>query len=132
LSAPRGASALRVLFQKFGRVTDGQNGLRGIVGNFTAEFFFESHYELDGIETVGRQSHSSLNLVLFHWTDPRRTSHRGREFHSQSRIVLRPVTADTDPAHDDRLRTANIQGFNVLQWCSLPLIAGSVIILPKP
>ena len=30
--------------------------------------------------------------------------------------------ADTDPAHDDRLRIANIQGFLILQWCSLPLI----------
>jgi len=30
--------------------------------------------------------------------------------------------ADTDPAHDDRLRIANIQGFIILQWCSLPLI----------
>jgi hypothetical protein len=45
---------------------------------------------------------------------------------------MRPVTADTDPVHDDRLRTANIQGFNVLQWCSLPPIWGSVITLPKP
>jgi len=29
--------------------------------------------------------------------------------------------ADTYPANDGRLRTANIQGFNILQWCSLPI-----------
>jgi len=29
--------------------------------------------------------------------------------------------ADTDLANDGWLRTANIQGFNILQWCSLPL-----------
>jgi len=29
--------------------------------------------------------------------------------------------ADTDPANDGRLRSANIQGFNILQWCSLPI-----------
>src|SRR5580700_2644522 len=28
---------------------------------------------------------------------------------------------DTDPANDGRLRTANIQGFHILQWCSLPI-----------
>ena len=29
--------------------------------------------------------------------------------------------ADKDPANDGRLRTANIQGFNILQWRSLPI-----------
>jgi len=29
--------------------------------------------------------------------------------------------ADADPANDGWLRTANIQGFVILQWCSLPL-----------
>jgi hypothetical protein len=43
-----------------------------------------------------------------------------------SRIVLDgPVTADTDPVHDDRLRTPVIQGFNILQWCSFAPIRGS-------
>src|ERR1700759_1040690 len=40
-----GASALCVLFEKFGGVADGQNRLRGIVGNFTAELFFKRHHE---------------------------------------------------------------------------------------
>jgi len=40
--------------------------------------------------------------------------------------------ADTDPANDGWLSTANIQGFSILQWCSLPIRGGSVIILPKP
>src|ERR1700744_3635787 len=41
---------------------------------------------------------------------------------SQSRIVLIwPHQADADPANDGRLRIANIQGFNILQWCSLPI-----------
>src|SRR5580693_5329240 len=29
--------------------------------------------------------------------------------------------AEADPANDGRLRIANIQGFNILQWCSLPI-----------
>src|SRR5581483_8739805 len=95
-----GASALRVLFQKFGRIPDRQNRLGGIVGNLTAEFFFKSHYKLDGIETVGAEvineariidhffglntkvfDHDLLNPLanlthrstscLFHWTDPK-------------------------------------------------------------
>jgi hypothetical protein len=41
---------------------------------------------------------------------------------SQLRIVLiGPVLADTGPANDGRLRTANIQGFKILQWRSLPI-----------
>src|SRR6202453_3179202 len=35
-----GASAFRVLFEKFRSVTDGQNRLRRIVGHFTTKFFF--------------------------------------------------------------------------------------------
>src|ERR1019366_4259563 len=41
---------------------------------------------------------------------------------SQSCIVLIwPVLADKGPANDGRLRTANIQGFKILQWRSLPI-----------
>src|SRR5439155_11668191 len=50
-----GASAFRVLFKKFRGVTDGQNRLRGVIGNFATEFFFERHHELDGIEAVGAE-----------------------------------------------------------------------------
>src|SRR5258705_12974505 len=49
------ASAFRVLFKKFRGVTDGQNRLRGVIGNFATEFFFERHHELDGIEAVGAE-----------------------------------------------------------------------------
>src|SRR5580692_884490 len=103
-----GASALRVLFEKFCGVADGQNRLRSIVGNLAAEFFFKRHHELDGIEAVGAEvvnearvvdhffgfntkvfDHDLLNSLanlthrstscLFHWTRPQDdTSHRGR------------------------------------------------------
>src|ERR1700733_14968832 len=95
-----GSSAFRVLFKELGGVADGQNRLRGIVGNFAAEFFFERHHKLDGIETVGAEvinearvvdhffgfntkvfDHDLLNPLanlthrstscLFHWTRPK-------------------------------------------------------------
>src|SRR6201995_4722433 len=47
-----GASCLRVLNQKFGRVASGQSRFRAVVGNLTAELFFERHYQLDGVEAV--------------------------------------------------------------------------------
>ena len=44
------------------------------------------------------------------------------KFSSQSRIVLIwPRLSDEGPANDGRLRTANIQGFKILQWRSLPI-----------
>src|SRR6202040_772754 len=48
----RGGSALGVLFQEFDGVTDGQDGLGGIVGNLAAELFFEGHPQFDRVETV--------------------------------------------------------------------------------
>src|SRR3984957_2537384 len=94
-----GASAFRVLFEKFCRVADGQNRLRSIIGNSTPKFFFKRHYELDGVEAVGAEvvnearvvdhffgfntkvfDHNLLNSLanlthrstscLFHWTRP--------------------------------------------------------------
>jgi hypothetical protein len=50
-----GWSAFGVLFKKFDRVADGQNGLGGVIGNFTMEFFLEGHHELDGVEAVGTE-----------------------------------------------------------------------------
>src|ERR1700733_866206 len=50
-----GASALRVLFEKFCGVADGQNRFRGVVGNFATELFFKRHHELDGIEAVSAE-----------------------------------------------------------------------------
>src|ERR1700737_2108760 len=103
-----GASAFRVLFEKFCSVADGQNRLRRIVGNFAAKLFFKRHHELDGIEAVGAEvvnearvvdhffgfntkvfDHNLLNSLanlthrstscLFHQTRPQDdTSHRGR------------------------------------------------------
>src|ERR1700722_9464372 len=61
--APRGASAFRVLFEKFCGVADGQNRLRGIIGNFTTEFFFKRHHELDGIEAVGAEVVNEARVV---------------------------------------------------------------------
>src|SRR6266404_5919222 len=58
-----GASAFRVLFQKFRGVTDGQNRLRGIIWNFTTEFFFERHHELDSIEAVGAEVINEARVV---------------------------------------------------------------------
>jgi hypothetical protein len=46
-------STLRVLFEKFNSIANGQNGFRRIVGNLTPEFFLERHHELNGIEAVG-------------------------------------------------------------------------------
>jgi hypothetical protein len=48
-------SAFRVLFKKLDRVTHGQDGFGGIVGDFAAELFLECHHELDGIEAVGSE-----------------------------------------------------------------------------
>jgi hypothetical protein len=43
------------------------------------------------------------------------------KFSLQSRaILIWPVPPDTGPANDGRLPTANIQGFKILQWRSLP------------
>src|ERR1700722_14881695 len=58
-----GASALRVLFEKFCRVADGHNRLPGIVGNFATKFFFKRHHELDGIEAVGAEVVNEARVV---------------------------------------------------------------------
>src|SRR5580704_2911025 len=58
-----GASALRVLFEKFCGVADGQNRLRRVVGNLATEFFFKRHHELDGIEAVGAEVVNEARVV---------------------------------------------------------------------
>src|SRR5229473_1417720 len=58
-----GASAFRVLFQEFCGVADGQNRLRGIVGNFATELFFKRHHELDGIKAVGAEVVNEARVV---------------------------------------------------------------------
>src|ERR1700737_2688806 len=58
-----GASAFRVLFEKFCSVADGQNRLRRIVGNFAAKLFFKRHHELDGIEAVGAEVVNEARVV---------------------------------------------------------------------
>src|SRR5947209_11229458 len=62
-AAPGGASALRVFFEKFGCVAHRQNRLRGIIGNFTTEFLFKGHHELDRIETVGAEVINEARVV---------------------------------------------------------------------
>ena len=47
-------------------------------------------------------------------------------------LDLGPTIADAGPANDGKLRTANIQGFKILQGVLCPSVGGSVIILPKP
>src|SRR3984893_16667019 len=113
-----GALALRVLFEKFCGVADGQNRLRGVIGNFAAEFFFKCHHEFDGIEAVSAEvvnkagivdhffrfdtkvfDHDLLNSLanlthrstscLFHWTRPQTIrAIVVVKLPSQSRIVL--------------------------------------------
>jgi hypothetical protein len=60
----RGAcSAFSVLFEKLNRVAYGQDGFGGIVRNLTAEFLFEGHHELDGVETVGAKIVDKTSLI---------------------------------------------------------------------
>src|ERR1700722_5325436 len=112
------ASAFRVLLEKFCGVADGQNGLRGIVGNLATELFFKRHHGLDRIEAVGTEvvnearvvdhffgfntkvfDHDLLNSLanlthrstscLFHWTRPQDVrAIVVVKLPSQSRIVL--------------------------------------------
>src|ERR1700704_5291616 len=58
-----GASALRVFFEEFCGVADGQNRLRGIIRNFASEFFFKRHHKLDGIEAVGAEVVNKARVV---------------------------------------------------------------------
>src|SRR6516225_112220 len=46
------SSALCVLFEELDGVTDSQNGLRRVVGNFASEFLLKRHDKLDRVETV--------------------------------------------------------------------------------
>src|SRR5664280_393466 len=56
-------SAFSVLFEKFDGIADGQDRFGGIVGNLAAEFLFESHHELDGVETVGAKIVDKTRLL---------------------------------------------------------------------
>src|SRR5512143_4025489 len=49
------ASSGSILLQELDGVTDGQDRLRGIVGDLTAELLLEGHDELDGVEAVGSE-----------------------------------------------------------------------------
>src|SRR5207302_10955930 len=52
---PGGPRLLAVRVDEAHRVLDGDDLLRGIVGNLAPELFLERHDELDGVETVGAQ-----------------------------------------------------------------------------
>src|SRR6185369_16392692 len=58
-------SAFGVLFKKFDRVANGQNGFSGIVGDLAAKFFFKGHDEFDSVEAVGANVTHRSNLVLY-------------------------------------------------------------------
>src|SRR5450631_2225573 len=64
-SSSRGGfrSAFGVLFEEFDRIADGQDRFGGIVGNLAAEFLFESHHELDGVETIGAKIVDETRLL---------------------------------------------------------------------
>src|SRR5579864_9083231 len=53
---------------------------------------------------------------------PRRMSHRGRGLLAIAHRLDEARDGRHGPANDGRLRIANIQGFNILQWCSLPIV----------
>src|ERR1051326_5639101 len=57
-------SAFRVLFKKFNRVANGQNGFSGIVRDLAAEFFFKGHHELDRVEAVGAKVIDKAGLIV--------------------------------------------------------------------
>src|SRR5580704_11179765 len=57
------ASALRVLLEKFRGVADGQNRLRGVVGNLATKLFFTCHHELDSVEAVGAEVVNEARVV---------------------------------------------------------------------
>src|SRR5690242_4770519 len=58
-----GGSALCVLLEKFRGVPDGQNRLRGVVGNLATKLFFKCHHELDGVEAVGAEVVNEARVV---------------------------------------------------------------------
>src|SRR6185437_155715 len=57
-------SAFGVLFKKFNRVANGQDGLSGVVGNLAAEFLFEGHHELNRVEAVGAKIIDKAGLIV--------------------------------------------------------------------
>src|SRR5262245_34223438 len=60
----RGAlSAFGVLFEEFDCVANSQDGLGGIVRNLAAEFLFEGHHELNGVEAVGAKIVDKTRLI---------------------------------------------------------------------
>jgi hypothetical protein len=65
IEQPRGTrSAFGVLFKKFNRVANGQNGLSGIVGDLAAKFFFKGHHELNRVEAVGAKIIDKAGLIV--------------------------------------------------------------------
>src|SRR5215471_8971836 len=52
---PRGGNNSLMRLDEVHGVLDGDNLLGGIVGNLAAEFLFERHHQLDGVEAVGSE-----------------------------------------------------------------------------
>ena len=52
-----------MLFDEFRRIADGGDLLRCVVGDFHAEFFFESHHQFDDVEAVCAQIVDEAGLL---------------------------------------------------------------------
>jgi len=56
-------SGSRGFLQEVDRVTNRDDGLGGIIRNFDAEFFFESHDQFDRVEGVGAKIFDEIRIV---------------------------------------------------------------------
>src|SRR5580704_2871888 len=145
------ASAFRVLFEKFCGVAHGQDGFRGVVGNFATELFFKRHHQLDRIEAVGAEvvnearvvdhffgfntkvfDHDLLNSLanlthrstscLFPLDPSPRRYEPSWSLNFPSQSRIVLIFAPQGPANGGRLRTANIQGLIFLQGVLCPSV----------
>src|ERR1043166_1884305 len=58
-----GSSALCVLLEESGGVTNGQDRLGRIIGNFATELFLERHHQFDRVKTVGAEVVDEARIV---------------------------------------------------------------------
>ncbi len=62
---PKVAARSRLLlFKKFHRVTNSQDGLGSIIGNLAAEFFLKGHHKFYGIEAVGTKIINEARFII--------------------------------------------------------------------
>src|SRR2546423_9145437 len=91
-------------------------------------------FDHDLLNSLANLAHRSTSSLFPYDPSPRRYEPSwSLNFPSQSRIVLIwPRHSRQRPGERRRLRTANIQGFKILQGVLCPSVGGSVIILPMP